>query len=126
MLEPASEAAKLVLAMNTLSRSLPVGPWLTVALLASHSAFAAAFHNPYGKLPTNATPADRIFVDYFRAETSSLAERSLAGIATLEDWKQQQPKLRRQLFEMLGLDPLPPKTDLKATITGTLDHPAFT
>jgi hypothetical protein len=35
-------------------------------------------------------------------------------------------KYRGQLFEMLGLDPLPPRTDLKATITGTLDHPEFT
>src|SRR5207302_11024558 len=34
--------------------------------------------------------------------------------------------LFRSLFEMLGLDPIPPKTDLKATVTGTLDQPDFT
>src|SRR3989454_937776 len=97
-----------------------------LAVITAGSAFAAAFHNPYGKSPTNATPGDRMFADYFRNETGTLAERSMADVQTLEDWKQRQPQLRQQLFEMLGLDPLPPKTDPKATVTGALDQPDFT
>ena len=98
---------------------------LLTAVLATN-ALAAAFHNPYGKLPAKATPGDRMFSDYFRAETRALADRSLADIQTLDDWNARKPELRRQLFEMLGLDPLPPKTDLKATITGKLDEAGFT
>jgi dienelactone hydrolase len=94
--------------------------WFT--LLAS----AVPYRNPYGKLPAKATPGDRMFADYFRAETRMLTERSLADIRTREDWHRQKGPARQQLFEMLGLDPMPPKTDLKATVTGKLDHPEFT
>lgn len=94
--------------------------------LLPHGASAAAYRNPYGKFPTNATAGDRMFAEYFRAETRTLAERSLAEVRTLEDWNKTKVTARQQLFEMLGLDPLPPKTDLQATVTGTLDHPDFT
>ena len=67
-----------------------------------------------------------MFADYFRTETRAVTDRSLAGIQSLDDWTQRRPELRRQLFEMLGLDPLPPKTDLKGTVTGILDAPDFT
>lgn len=97
-----------------------------VFLLTGISVPAAAYRNPYGKLPTNATPGDRMFAEYFRAETRTLGERSLADVRTLVDWDKYKTSARQQLFEMLGLDPLPPKTDLKATVTGTLDHPDFT
>ncbi len=100
---------------------------LALALLAcSSSALAEAYRNPYGRLPTNATPGDLMFAEYFRAETRALGERSLRDIATLADWQKQKDNLRQQLFEMLSLDPLPPKTDLKATVTGKIDHPEFT
>src|SRR5256885_2104678 len=94
--------------------------------VASDGALAAAFHNPYGKFPTNATPGDRMFADYFRKEAHALADKCLADVHSLEDWNQRRPQLRRQLFEMLSLDPLPPRTDLKPTITGTLDQAGFT
>ena len=100
--------------------------FLVPFITAAPSAFAAAFHNPYGKVPTNATPGDRMFADYFRNETRALAQRCLADIQTLDDWKQRAPQLRQQLFEMLGLDPLPARTDLKPTITATNDQPEFT
>ena len=90
------------------------------------SAEAAAYRNPYGKLPASPTPGDRMFADYFRAETQTLQERCLADIQTLDDWNQRKDKYRAQLHEMLGLYPLPPKTDLKATVTGKIDHPEFT
>ena len=87
--------------------------------------FAAAFHNPYGKFPTNGTPGDRVFAEYFRSEAVLLSEKCLADIQDLEDWKQRRPELRRQLFEMLGLDPLPAKTELKPIITGRIEQAEF-
>src|SRR5436853_1167168 len=98
---------------------------LLIAFAAS-TTFGAAFHNPYGMFPTNATAADRMFAEYVRNEAHALSEKCLADIRTLDDWKQRRPELRRQLFEMLSLDPLPPKTDLKATVTGRLEQPEFT
>ena len=112
--------------MKTSSRLILHGALLFTLLAATSSADAAAYRNPYGKLPANATPGDRMFAEYFRGETRTLAERSLADIATLEDWNKSKDKYRGQLHEMLGLDPLPPRSDLKATVTGKLDAPDYT
>jgi hypothetical protein len=68
---------------------------------------------------------DRTLADYFRTETEKLAGTCLADVKTLEDWKARRPVYRKQLFEMLGLEPLPPRTDLKPVITGTVDHNEF-
>ncbi|HJQ82163.1 MAG TPA: CocE/NonD family hydrolase, partial [Lacipirellulaceae bacterium] len=62
---------------------------------------------------------------YFKSETEKLAKDCLADIQTLEDWTSRRETYRRQLEEMLGLDPLPERTPLAAVVTGTLDHPEF-
>ncbi|MHC4753035.1 MAG: alpha/beta hydrolase family protein [Planctomycetota bacterium] len=64
--------------------------------------------------------------EYFRAETSRLSDECLADIKTLKDWEAKRLVYRKQLFEMLGLEPLPDKTDLKPVITGKVEHEAFT
>ncbi|MSU40895.1 MAG: acetylxylan esterase [Pedosphaera sp.] len=71
------------------------------------------------------TPGDKMFADYFRRETAKVSARSLADIKTLEDWNARKGGYRQQLFEMLGLDPLPPKTKLNPTVTGVTQHEAF-
>jgi cyanophycinase len=55
-----------------------------------------------------------------RTETRAVSERFLDGAATLDAWKERLPKLRREYLDMLGLWPLPERTPLKATVTGTL------
>ena len=69
---------------------------------------------------------DAMFAAYFAAETSKLDGRILDEIKTKEDWLARKDELRRQLHEMLGLDPLPERTPLKPVVTGTLEHPEFT
>jgi dienelactone hydrolase len=71
-------------------------------------------------------PADRVLAEYFRAETEALESRCLADVKSLEDWTSRRDLYRRQLAEMLGLDPMPEKTDLAAAVTGKVDHPEFT
>ncbi|HSH93128.1 MAG TPA: prolyl oligopeptidase family serine peptidase, partial [Roseimicrobium sp.] len=71
------------------------------------------------------TPGDRMVAEYFRQETDKLADRSLADIRTLEDWKSKREEYRRQLFEMLGMSPMPEKTDLKPVVTGRVEHELF-
>ncbi len=71
------------------------------------------------------SPGDKMLEAYFRRETARLTERSLTDIKTLEDWNAKKDTYRRQLFEMLGLDPLPERTPLKPVITGTVEKEAF-
>ncbi len=72
------------------------------------------------------SPSDLMLAEYFRAETAKLRDQCLADIKTLDDWKSKRQVYRKQLFEMLGLYPLPEKTDLKPVITGKVEHEEFT
>ncbi|HUY93405.1 MAG TPA: alpha/beta hydrolase family protein, partial [Pirellulales bacterium] len=74
----------------------------------------------------DASPGDQMLAEYFRAETAKLADRCLANIRSLEDWTSKRDEYRRQLAEMLGLDPMPVRTDLKAVVTGKLKNEFFT
>lgn len=78
--------------------------------------------------PAKADPraVDPLLADYFQRETAQLSTACLADIRSLEDWTARRDRYRRQLYEMLGLAPLPPRTPLKPVVTGTLDHPQFT
>jgi dienelactone hydrolase len=72
------------------------------------------------------SPGDRMLAESFRAETAKLAGRCLAEIKSLEDWTAHRETYRRQLFEMLSLDPQPPRSDLKAVVTGKVERDDFT
>lgn len=78
--------------------------------------------------PSSTGFGDALVAEYFRLETARLTKRTddfLAGIKTVDQWEAEKPKLRKQLFEMLGLDPLPAKGDLKPVITGQVEHEDF-
>lgn len=66
-------------------------------------------------------PAD--LRDYFRIETDRLEAGCLSGIHSLDDWNRQRATFKQELLDMLGLDPLPERTDLKPLITGRLEQP---
>ena len=76
--------------------------------------------------PPQPTRGDRMIADYFRAETEKLSAADMSDVKTLADWDARKGEYRTQLLEMLGLDPMPERNDLKATVTGTLDHAEFT
>ena len=63
---------------------------------------------------------------YFRRRVKEISDDCLKDIRTKEDWEQRRPELRRQFLDMLGLWPLPPRTNLKATITGKIEGDGFT
>ena len=56
---------------------------------------------------------------------TEISARCLTDIHDLEAWQKQRPELRRQLLEMLGLDPLPMRTPLKARVTGRFERPEY-
>jgi len=76
--------------------------------------------------PVDTSRGDALVAEYFRLETERIERESFADINTLDDWTSRRDEYRRQLREMLGIDPLPEKTPLQPVVTGTVDHPEFT
>lgn len=54
-----------------------------------------------------------------------LSAHGLEEVRTLADWQSRRETSRRQLLAMLGLDPFPERMPLRATITGTVERPAY-
>jgi dienelactone hydrolase len=80
---------------------------LSVAAPTSHSADSSLRDNPQ-------------LAEFFNAEVERIEKQSsLSKYATLEEWEADKPKLRTQLFDMLGLNPLPERTPLQPQITRT-------
>jgi hypothetical protein len=69
--------------------------------------------------------AERMLQDYFGQQTKRVAERALAGIHSLEDRKVRRETYREQIREMLGLPPLPARTELKVTVAGKAESEKF-
>jgi hypothetical protein len=72
------------------------------------------------------TPGDRQAAEYFRAETDKLSGACLSDVHSLGNWEARRPELRREAAEMLGLDPMPPRTALHPVITGKIEAADFT
>jgi hypothetical protein len=89
------------------------------ALVLSSRALGAGYQLP------EKTPGDRMLAGYFRTETASISTQCLAEIKSLSDWDAQRGRFREELQEMLGLSPLPAKTDLKAVVTGRVERDDF-
>ena len=79
----------------------------------------------HGDATAKTSAGDRMIRAYFANETRKLADSCLAKVKTLEDWTSQREKYRRQLAEMLGLEPQPDRTPLHAVVTGKVDHEDF-
>jgi cephalosporin-C deacetylase-like acetyl esterase len=67
-------------------------------------------------------PGDAAIERFLQQETDRVSSRFLDGAKTLEEWLSRRERLRREYFEMLGLWPVPEKTELHATVTGTVDR----
>lgn len=64
--------------------------------------------------------------EYFRIETRKISDAGLNEISSGAEWEKKAPDYRRQLREMLGLDPWPERSPLDAVISGTIEHEDFT
>ncbi|HEY7327721.1 MAG TPA: prolyl oligopeptidase family serine peptidase [Gemmataceae bacterium] len=76
--------------------------------------------------PSDTAGGDRLRDGYFRQQVKRIADADLADIKTRIDWEKNRAEYRRQFLDMIGLWPLPPRTDLHATITGKVDTDLFT
>ncbi|MEX1096679.1 MAG: alpha/beta hydrolase family protein [Planctomycetales bacterium] len=106
-------------------RRLMVQSFAALALVAIGFFFpplatSVAAAEPAAESPT--ARGDRMLAEYFRLETKRLEERCLADVRTAADWNARRGEYRAQLFDMLGLNPLPEKSPLEPVVTGTLER----
>lgn len=95
---------------------------LLLPLLLATAAFAKS---PYPE-KTPDTPGNRLLDRYFAGEARSQGQTGgLSEIKDAADWKAKAPEYRRQLAEMLGLDPMPERTPLNAVKTGEVKGEGF-
>lgn len=94
---------------------------LSVPVLAQPPAIAPPPrpYNPYAR-------GEEMLDAYLKDQVKRIADSCLTDLTTQDDWEKRRPELRRQFLEMMGLWPLPAKTNLKATIAGTVDGGEFT
>lgn len=77
------------------------------------------FAQPYGQ-PDRGAPGDEAIQNFLRAEALRLDAQSATDYPTRVDWEQNRPRYRDEYFYMLGLSPMPERTPLQATVTGTV------
>lgn len=65
-------------------------------------------------------PGDAAAERFLKEDTQRVSDRFLDQAGSLEQWQKQLPRLRQEYFDMLGLWPLPERSPLHATITGTV------
>lgn len=92
------------------------------------SALALASRGPCASRAGAAAPptGDEMIRKYLAAEAKRISAKFMDGAATRADWEKARPRLKREFLDMLGLDPLPERTPLRAAVTGTLDRGAVT
>ena len=70
--------------------------------------------------PDRGKPGDEMIQAYLARQAAQIHDRFLRGVKSPEDWKKLRAGYVREYLHMLGLEPMPPQTPLKATVTGTL------
>src|SRR5262249_19084927 len=75
--------------------------------------FVATGPLPGAEPVTEQLPGAKMIDAYFRRRVKQIGDDCLKDVRSRADWEQKRPELRRQFLDMLGLWPLPPRTDLK-------------
>lgn len=65
------------------------------------------------------------FIAFLKEQAAAISANSLTQVTSLQAWQQQRPEALRRVRFMLGLDPLPERTPLRAQVTGVLERPAY-
>src|SRR5262249_5583352 len=76
--------------------------------------------------PPQDLPGDAAIRRYLALRAAELEREFLPGVRTAADFERIRPSLRAELFDMLGLRPMPERTPLQATVTGRLERPDCT
>ena len=94
-------------------------------MILQSAALAAAACCPTRMLAAQDTDGDHSIRRYLAARAAELEREFLPGINAAADFEKHRPALRADLLDMLGLKPMPERTPLKATITGTIEQTGY-
>ncbi len=85
-----------------------------------------AFAQPKPAVAPPSYPRGEAMIEaYFRAQVKDISEKCLTDLTTKAAWDARRGELRNQFFDMMGLWPIPAKTDLKTTVTGIVEGDGF-
>lgn len=84
-----------------------------------------AFSQQYGA-PDQGEPGDRMIQEYLARATAAIERQFDDDLKSLDAWSQRRQQYREEYLYMLGLWPLPDKTDLQAMVTGTVEGAGYT
>ena len=93
-------------------------------LWALSTAFAPIEAQPLGE-PDLGAPGDAMIQAYLAKETEKLSARFAEDIASKQAWEGRRARYVEEYFYMLGLSPLPERTPLHSTVTGTLEKDGY-
>lgn len=79
---------------------------------------AIAHAQPLGKADRG-EPGDLMIQDYLERTAERIQNSFADDLKSLEAWQKNRARYRDEYFYMLGLSPLPERTPLNATVTGT-------
>lgn len=78
-----------------------------------------------GEPNENAEARYQQVIDYVKKSAAEVTTNALSGVKTLADWNAVRAQKHREFLYMLGLDPMPVRTALEATVTGTIHTPNY-
>src|SRR2546422_8373539 len=94
---------------DTAHRMRIIAPYMKA--ITTHLVCAAVWLLSFNLLAQeNAVQRHEMATNQLKRITAEMSARCLSDIHTLDYWKRQRPQLRRQMLEMLCLDPLPKRT----------------
>src|SRR5690606_3778182 len=93
-------------------------PWVILVCITAGSIVRA---QPYGE-PDTGAPGDAMIQRYLASETAGVGQRWAPDAASRETWEARRPQYYKEYLYMLGLSPLPERTPLHATVTGSIER----
>ena len=96
--------------------------WHTTIVALMMASVAAG--QEYGQ-PDRGMPGDKMIQGYLARETQKIHDGFMKDVESAEDWEKLRPRYKEEYFHMLGLWPMPEKTPLEATVTGTLEGDGY-
>lgn len=79
---------------------------------------------PYGQ-PDTSMPGDSSIQSYLATEADRIHATFFDDIQSLDDWNRLKPRFQEEYLYMLGLSPMPERTPLQSTLTGTLERDGY-
>ncbi len=86
----------------------------TACVLAGYRSWGQEQPSPFG--------GDAMIEKFLAGDADLLSKRVFETATTRAEWEAIRPRLKAELFQMLGLWPVPERTPLHARVTGTLDR----